>query len=180
MHRRKLLTLLADYAQVYPQEQAVIERFVAFVEAQPRCFERDCWDGHVTGSAWLLDQQQQRLLLTHHKKLNMWLQLGGHSDGDPDTAQVAKREAEEESGVQVQLLRPQLLDIDIHEIPARKADPAHYHFDVRFCFQVLHNAVAVSDESHNLAWIGIDEIERYTSEHSILRMRDKWRDIVEH
>ena len=179
MHRRKLLDLLAEYATTYPQEETVIHRFVNFVEDEPRCFERDCWRGHVTGSAWLLDTQLNRLLLTHHKKLDMWLQLGGHSDGEADTPLAAQREAEEESGVAVRLLRPQILDIDIHEIPARKSDPAHYHFDVRFCFQALSDEVAVSDESNDLAWIEIAEIERYTREESILRMRNKWRVLAE-
>ena len=174
MHRRKLLGLLDQYAATYPAEEQVIRRFVDFVQDEPRCFERDCWRGHVTGSAWLLDQNLQRLLLTHHKKLDMWLQLGGHSDGESDTPLVAMREAEEESGVVVQLLRPQILDIDIHEIPARKSDPAHYHFDVRFCFQAQSDDVAVSDESNDLAWIEISAIERFTQEESILRMRDKW------
>ena len=174
MHRRKLLDLLEDYARTYPDEHATIDRFVAFVEDEPRCFDRDCWRGHVTGSCWLLDTSLERLLLTQHKKLNMWLQLGGHSDSDPDTAQVALREAQEESGVVVDLLRPAILDIDIHEIPARKEDPAHFHFDVRFCFQARTDDVQVSDESDNLAWIHLDQIEQYTREESILRMRRKW------
>ncbi|MEM7099189.1 MAG: NUDIX hydrolase [Pseudomonadota bacterium] len=175
MHRRKLLALLDEYEESFPEEVRVTERFRTFVENEPRCFDRDCWTpGHVTGSAWLVDPARKRLLLTHHKKLNMWLQLGGHSDSDPDTARVALKEAEEESGVAVTLLSPSILDIDIHEIPARKDDPAHYHFDVRFCVGALSTDVSISDESHNLAWIEIDRVETYTTEESILRMRDKW------
>lgn len=104
MHRRKLLQYLDDYRLRFPQEAAVVDRFVAFVEDEPRCFERDCWRGHVTGSAWLVDPDRSAVLLTHHRKLNIWVQLGGHSDGDPDTLAVAQREAEEESGLQVSLL----------------------------------------------------------------------------
>jgi 8-oxo-dGTP pyrophosphatase MutT (NUDIX family) len=174
MHRRNLLEQLQAYSQRYPEEHATVERFVDFVASEPRCFERDCWRGHVTGSAWLLDPAGTALLLTHHRKLDIWVQLGGHSDGDPDTRTVALREAEEESGLAVQLLEPDILDIDIHEIPARKSDPAHFHFDVRYAFAAPSRVFAVSGESHDLAWVGLDDLESFTTEQSILRMRRKW------
>ena len=175
MHRRNLLDQLSVYAQQFPEEQQTIERFRAFVDSEPRCFERDCWCGHVTGSAWLLDPAGEALLLTHHKKLNIWVQLGGHSDGDPDTRGVALKEAEEESGLPVRLLRPEILDIDIHEIPARNSDPAHFHYDVRYAISATSRDFAVSGESHDLAWVGLEELEAYTAEESILRMRRKWQ-----
>ena len=128
----------------------------------------------MTGSAWLVDPAREYLLLTHHKKLNMWLQLGGHSDGGSDTQAVALREAEEESGLTVALLASEILDIDIHEIPARKADPAHFHFDVRFSFLASTRNFVLSEESMALAWIEIAKLEERTTEESILRMRDKW------
>ena len=135
MHRRNLLAMLEEYRQRHPQEAATVDRFAAFVAGEPRCFERDCWSGHVTGSAWLVDPAGESVLLTHHRKLGIWVQLGGHSDGEPDTLAVAVKEAEEESGMSVEVLDERIFDIDIHEIPARKTDPAHYHFDVRFVLQ---------------------------------------------
>jgi len=75
MHRQKLIKQLASYRHKYPDEAATVDRFSEFVETQPRCFERDCWVGHVTGSAWLLNPQRTHLLLTHHRKLNMWVQF---------------------------------------------------------------------------------------------------------
>ncbi len=175
MHRRNLLEQLSDYLHRHPQEQETVSRFIDFVQANPRCFERDCWAGHVTGSAWLVDTTRSRLLLTHHKKLDMWLQLGGHSDGDADTQKVALREATEESGLTVHLLRADIFDVDIHEIPARKNDPAHFHFDVRYAFSAADDAYVVSEESMDLAWVEIDQLEQFTVETSILRMRDKWQ-----
>ena len=175
MHRRNLLEQLDNYRQRHPQEQATVNRFFEFVQTTPRCFERDCWAGHVTGSAWLVDTSGKRLLLTHHKKLKMWLQVGGHSDGDADTPAVALREAQEESGLTVGLIHARIFDIDIHEIPARKTDPAHFHFDVRYAIGAADDQFVVSDESVALAWVEIDQLEQYTVETSILRMRDKWR-----
>ena len=174
MHRRNLLAALGRYAQRYPDEQKTIERFNELLHNHANCFERDCWAGHITGSSWLLDPSHQQLLLTHHRKLNMWLQLGGHSDGDPDSAAVAKREAEEESGLPVSYISADILDIDIHKIPARKQDPAHEHFDLRFALQAEHLNFVVSAESIDLAWVSIHELEKFTQEESILRMRRKW------
>lgn len=174
MHRRNLLEALTRYAQRHPDEQSTVARFNRLLADHPNCFERDCWAGHITGSAWLIDPSQSKLLLTHHRKLNMWLQLGGHSDGDPDTAAVAKREAEEESGLPVTLLSNEIFDIDVHAIPARKDDPGHEHFDVRFQLRAQHEDFVVSAESIDLAWVPLVDLQQYTKEESILRMQRKW------
>ena len=140
MHRRKLLALLDDYEARYgtsDEERTACERMRAFVEAHEDCFERNCVPGHITGSAWVLDPTRERVLLTHHRKLDIWVQLGGHSDGETDPAKVALAEATEESGLEVELLAPEIFDIDIHEIPARGDEPAHLHYDVRFALGAL-------------------------------------------
>jgi len=167
---------LSDYRQRYPAEATVVDEFQSLLSGRANCFERDCFrPGHVTGSAWLVDDSGEHVLLTHHRKLNAWLQLGGHSDGDPDTAAVAQREAEEESGLAVELLSRAILDIDVHEIPARKADPAHFHFDVRFVLVSRSGRdYVVSDESHDLAWVPLARLQQFTTETSILRMARKW------
>lgn len=174
MHRRKLLALLDSYATRYPAESATLRRFVTFVREHQRCFERDCWAGHVTGSAWVVDPDGRDVLLTHHRKLDIWVQLGGHSDGNADTAQVAAAEAIEEGGIPVNFLSAEIFDVDIHEIPARKSDPAHFHYDVRFAFQAAHRSFVVSEESNELAWVPIAELKKFTQETSMLRMKTKW------
>ena len=178
MHRNKLLALLAGYADRYPGED--LTRFRAFVERQPCCFERDCWDdGHVTGSAVVLDRAGTSMLMTHHAKLRRWLQLGGHSDGETDPLTVACREATEESGLPVVPVRDEVLDLDIHEIPARGTDPAHFHYDVRFLLRVERRGpLKVTDESLALRWVRLDGIETVTTEESILRMVRKLRDLA--
>lgn len=176
MHRQPILAALAVYRNRYPDEADVVDRFEAFVRDEPRCFHNDCWSGHITGSAWLLDGAGVRALLTHHRKLDKWLQLGGHSDGDPDTLAVALREAHEESGLAVGALDRAILDLDIHQIPARGTQPAHFHFDVRYLLQVSGaETFAVSNESHELAWVGEGELESFSREWSVLRMAHKVR-----
>lgn len=176
MQRDHLLKCLAEYAQRHPEEADTVERFAAFVASEPRCFERDCWRGHVTGSAWVVNAASTHVLLTNHRKLNRWLQLGGHSDGDHDPLRVACREATEESGLAVVPVSSTLFDIDIHPIPARRSDPAHLHYDARFALRVVGSErYRVSDESHALSWVAIDDLAKVTTEASMLRMAWKWQ-----
>ena len=174
MHRDLLLSRLRDYALRYPRECAVVNQFIAFIGAYANCFERSCVPGHITGSAWLQDSTGQRVLLTHHKKLDIWVQLGGHSDGDCDTLDVALREANEESGLQVSPISLDIFDIDCHMIPARKGESEHFHYDVRFWLRAATDDFTVTQESHALRWLGADELESLTSEESVLRMQRKW------
>ena len=177
MHRVPLLSLLRAYQPLDAADAACRNRFVAFVEAHPDCFHRELAIGHVTGSAWIVDVAGRKVLLTHHRKLNLWLQPGGHADGDADVAAVALREAQEETGLTgLQVEGATIFDVDIHRIPARETLAEHDHFDVRFVVQATATeSFVVSDESHALAWVEIDAIERYSTERSILRMREKWR-----
>ncbi|MCR9278534.1 MAG: NUDIX hydrolase [Pseudomonadaceae bacterium] len=173
--RRAFLSELVRYGERYPGEAATVSRFQQLLLSAPRCFERDCWVGHITGSAWLVNTAGEKILMTHHRKLERWLQLGGHSDGHPWPSEVALREAEEESGFTAVLGSPEIFDLDVHEIPARKNDPAHYHFDVRFLIRpAASEDYVVSDESNDLAWVPIAGLESYTDEESVLRMARKW------
>ncbi|KAA3613782.1 MAG: NUDIX domain-containing protein [Calditrichaeota bacterium] len=178
MHRRELLQKLISYRSKYVQEVATCDRFIEFVENHVNCFSRGLETGHVTGSAWLVDECGEKVVLTHHKKLNIWIQLGGHADGESDVLQVALQEAVEESGIDnIRIVSPELFDIDIHTIPRFKNTPAHAHFDARFVFRATgQNALKLSDESHELAWIPINEMAKYNSEESMLRMARKWMD----
>ena len=172
--RRRLLDLLATYAELWPQE-SVYSTMSAFIRRQPTCFERDCFDdGHVTGSAWIVCPRRLRVLLTHHRKLGKWLQLGGHSDGDAATSRVAMREAEEESGLSVRLLGDGIFDLDIHTIPAHGIEPVHKHYDIRFLFEADDaKPLVVSHESQDLRWISLEEVGALTQEQSIQRMVTK-------
>ncbi|MCY4284417.1 MAG: NUDIX hydrolase [Thiotrichales bacterium] len=172
--RRGLKALLAAYRERWPRESATVARFDAFVDSHPDCFHRACQVGHITGSAWIVDRTGDHVLLTHHRKLGRWLQPGGHSDGDPDTLAVARREAREETGIDVRVLDDAIFDIDVHRIPARGREPAHLHFDVRFLVQATHDRFRVSEESHALAWVPAADLGALTGEESVLRMARKW------
>ena len=99
MHRATLLNLLARYETENPEEADCAERIRALIKGNRDCFERSCLKGHITASCWILSPDYDHFLLTHHRKLDRWLQLGGHADGDADVVRVALREAREESGL---------------------------------------------------------------------------------
>lgn len=176
MHRQNILGLLGRYQLLRQNEQPMIDRYTQFVRNHDDCFKRTQLSGHVTGSAWLVNRRKTHVLLTHHRKLNMWLQLGGHADGNPDILSVALREAQEESGIaNIKPLSDQLLDVDIHTIPARGDEPEHYHYDATFAFCTVDtDEFMVSEESLALEWIEISKITERTTEPSILRMASKW------
>jgi len=120
----------------------------------------------------VVDLERAHALLTHHRKLNKWLQLGGHADGDSDILRVALREAREESGLAT--IRPvstAIYDIDIHVIPARGSEPEHLHYDVRFLLEADRAApLLASRESRSLAWTPLTRIAELNPEESMARM----------
>ena len=171
-----------------PEEINHLERYQGFVSNTPTCFERSHLEGHVTASALICDHNLEKVLLMHHKKLDKWLQMGGHADGHPIPSEVAAKEAEEESGltglkflsVDRQLtsvgsdseLAP--FDLDIHLIPERKGEPSHYHYDIRYLLMAPEGQKAVKNhESNGLEWFSLQEARTITDERSMLRQFDK-------
>ncbi|WP_420005943.1 NUDIX hydrolase [Arenibacterium sp. LLYu02] len=155
------------------------DKLAGFVAREPRAFDRDPTTGHVTGSAFVLSPDYRSVLLTHHAKLNRWLQLGGHCDGIADAAFVATKEAYEESGlVRLRLLSTEVFDVDIHEIPANPREAAHLHYDVRYLFVAEAGALKVSPESHALAWVPLAELDHEGTVESVrvvVRKLPHWR-----
>ena len=140
-------------------------------------YRRERLAGHFTASCWLVSGDGRRVLLTHHRKLRRWLQLGGHADGDRDLARVALREAEEESGLSdLSVESEAIFDVDRHWIPERGDVPGHWHHDVRYVVRAGEDeAYVVSEESHDLAWRAIDALaEDPGADASVRRMARKW------
>lgn len=177
MPRNRLSTAFARYAARHPDEAEVAAQFEAFLASAPDVFERGHAIGHFTGSAWVVSADGRRVLLTHHRKLDLWLQPGGHADGDEDLARVALREAEEETGVPALRLEDgEIFDLDRHRIPARKTDPEHWHYDARYVVRcTADEGFIVSEESHALAWREVTDVaDDPGADGSVRRMARKW------
>lgn len=179
MKRKSLQELLERYVSQYPEEKVYKRQMLEFINEHSDCFERSLQIGHITASAWLLSKDGSKALMLHHKKLDRWLQLGGHCDGDTDVLAVAIKEAQEESGIQdIKAVSRDLFDIDIHLIPAnpKSGEKAHYHYDVRFLLQVKSDEKVVQNsESNELRWVNKDIHQLPTQENSIVRMVQKWQ-----
>jgi 8-oxo-dGTP pyrophosphatase MutT (NUDIX family) len=177
MDRTHLLSKLQRHRGADEHEETMRRTIIAFVERHADCFDRTLLKGHITGSAFIVDPERTKTLLTHHHFLDKWLQLGGHSDGDSDTLAVALREAREESGLAtLAAVDENIFDVDIHPIPERKNEPEHYHYDIRFLVEAdPGEPLQISSESKDLAWIPLNRTAEYTKEESLLRMVRKIR-----
>jgi 8-oxo-dGTP pyrophosphatase MutT (NUDIX family) len=155
-----------------PHEAEMTAAALRFIDEHPDCLVRTCLRGHLTGSAWVVSPDRSRVLLTHHHKLDKWLQLGGHADGDPDLLAVALREAAVESGlIMLRLVTGELFDFDRHEIPAQGDVPEHWHFDFRFLIEAdPADPLRISSESKDLAWVEIGRVTSLNPDESMARM----------
>ena len=172
MDRSEILRQLRAHPPLDEREHKMLERITDFVRSHEACFDRSFQMGHLTGSAWVVDRDCTHALLTHHAKLGIWVQLGGHVEDDPDMLSAAWREAREESGLQDTIpVSNQIFDVDVHEIPASSREPAHFHYDIRYMFEADRSAeLRVTPESKSLRWIALENITKVTQEESILRM----------
>jgi 8-oxo-dGTP pyrophosphatase MutT (NUDIX family) len=167
---------LYTYAPTYAEELKFKDEMILFLNTHEDCYERTLAIGHFTASCWLINKDGDKALLTHHTKLNQWLQLGGHCDGNPNTLDVALKEAQEESGIEhIVPVYTDIFDIDIHLISDGKREKAHYHYDVRYLLQVASDEeVVISRESHALRWIDKDLNKMPPVNASVMRMFHKW------
>ena len=172
-----LLEALEQYVAFDAAEEEMRVRTHAFVSAHEECFRRSLLIGHITSSCWIVDPKRGRALLTWHKRLNRWLQMGGHVEDDTTLLGSALREAREESGLtNVRPASSAIFDLDVHLIPARRTEPEHLHYDVRFLFEAdPDEPLVVSAESRDVAWVELTRVVGKNPDASIRRMVAKTR-----
>jgi 8-oxo-dGTP pyrophosphatase MutT (NUDIX family) len=172
---------LSGYRPANVREAAFVRRMLELCRAEAACERSHFAPGHFTASAFVLSPDRRDLVLIHHKKLGIWVQPGGHVEPtDADLLSAARREVLEEVGLSdLELLSnpdaSPVFDVDIHAIPARKADPAHEHFDVRFAFVAKTRQLVHSDEVADLRWVPLPDVEQMGSDESVLRAVNKLR-----
>lgn len=156
-------------------EQVHLQAMVRLA-AQADCTHRSCYvPGHFTASAFVLSPDGRQLLLIHHSKLHRWLQPGGHVDpSDRNLEEAARREvAEEVALTDLTLLGPVPFDLDVHRIPARKQEPAHWHFDVRFLFRASHLEARAGSDAWAFRWVALGAVRELESDASVMRAVEK-------
>jgi len=172
MHRKILLDLLEKHSPIDENELKMKNETIEFVKTNEDCFNRELLIGHVTGSAWIINDARTHVLMTHHRKLNRWFQPGGHCDGEPDLLNVALKEANEETGLKnLKVVDGEVYDVDVHLIPERKGIPAHYHYDIRFLIEGdMNEQLIITEESNDLSWVSLEKIAEHNDSESIMRM----------
>jgi len=145
-------------------------RMRSLLESRPQPLDRSERPGHLTGSAFVVDAAAERTLMLFHTKLQIWVQPGGHADGDANLPAVALKEAEEETGIAGLRIHPIAFDLDIHRVDPPKED-AHDHYDVRFLVVAPANAVvAANHESQDQQWATEEELEALGVDSGLRRM----------
>jgi len=145
-----------------------VARISDFAAANPDALLRTCPEAHLTGSALVVDEKTQRMLILFHRKLQKWLQPGGHADGEGNLASVALREATEETGIAGLAVIEPAIHVDIHEVRP-PTEPPHLHLDVRYLVVAPEGSVAVGNhESTALRWVTFDELVELTDEPGLI------------
>ncbi|MGF0164251.1 NUDIX hydrolase [Streptomyces albidoflavus] len=157
----------------YEDQPGPRQQYLDHLAAHPDGMYKPCEAGHLTASALVLDPSRGQVLLTLHRKLNMWLQMGGHCEPeDTSVARAALREATEESGIPgLELLPGGPVRLDRHAIPS----PCNWHLDVQYAALAPAGAAeAISDESLDLRWFAYDEVAG-VADASVVRLLDAAR-----
>jgi len=179
--REALAEALRRHVAADEEEARDRDRILAFVLRHERPFDRAIPEGHLTGSAITVSGDGSRVLLLHHRKLDRWLQPGGHGDpGEATGEEVALREALEESGIPGLALHPAAprpLDVDVHDIPARGDEPAHEHLDLRYLVRAPEGVAVAPDlaELHEIRWVRWDDVHALFPDHGLRRALAKAR-----
>ena len=126
--------LVAARTPINERERESIEKFLSLAPILTDPFNEHADLVHITASAIVVSDAGDKVALHMHKRLNMWLQPGGHIEAGETAAQGALREAEEEIGLPVRHESDGgvFVHVDVHAGPK-----GHTHLDLRYVVRAL-------------------------------------------
>lgn len=143
---------VVDRVPIDAVEAAMIVEFIARYDALAEPFSETADLVHVTGSAIVIGPRG--VVLLKHRRLGLWLQPGGHIEAGESPWEGARREAIEETGLELQFAEvddagmPHLVHVDVHA-----GGRGHTHLDLRY---VLSGDTSDPDppagESQEIGW----------------------------
>ena len=125
-----------------------------------------------TATVYIIDRD--RVLLIQHRKLCKWLPPGGHIDPNETPPEAARRDAQEETGLEIEFVKQENVWIDrwnaksferpymclLEEIPAHNTQPAHQHIDMIYLARPVNCEILENTkETLGIRWFTIDELE---------------------
>lgn len=172
----ELQQLLSGYHPSGEEEHGHVAAVLDLLRTTEAPLDRNQFQpGHITSSA-LVRCNDSMILMIHHSKLKRWLQPGGHVEPeDASLKAAAAREVAEETSLHVSDKNAVLIDVDVHPIPARKSDPAHFHFDLRFYFDLgaERPEISAASDAADADWRPLPSVLLETEDPSIRRMLKK-------
>lgn len=157
-----LVNELQKYKPFDAKEKMNVDDVLNYLKNNTNCYSRTNLGGHVTAGGLVVDGKGN-VLLNHHKLSGLWFQFGGHSDGDTNCINVARREISEETGIfDCKLISNSIFDVDVQQITysAKKNEPEHFHYDINFLFLVKDKSFIISNESTEIKWVSIEEAKK--------------------
>ncbi|MCI5582210.1 MAG: NUDIX hydrolase [Anaeroplasma sp.] len=175
------ITDLKNFIPSCEQEKIDYKLFLEFINTyKDKSLDRDNLIGHLSSSAWIVNQDKTKVLFNFHNIYKNWGWLGGHSDGEKDQSKVALKEAKEESGIDdIKLLSSSPISIEIlpvsYHIKNDKFVNSHLHFNMTYLLQANDTSELKikPDENSGLKWVDLDDAYKYTNEECMIPIYKK-------
>lgn len=145
-----------------------------------RLLLRECSYAHMTASSVIVNRNRTKMLMAFHKIYQSWAWTGGHADGDGDFEAVARREAQEETGIQnLKKLGAGAASLEVLPVWAHQKHgqmvASHLHLNISYLFEAddtLPLRIA-EDENSAVGWIPIAQLEEYVREKDMMPIYQK-------
>ena len=110
----KLKEMIVQYIPYNEQEEKDKSFMLEFMDKYEDVLTRNNRVAHFTASNWIVNKEHTKAIMIYHNLYKSWAWTGGHADGDADLLHVARKEAEEESGLNnLKLLHDGLFSLEV-------------------------------------------------------------------